>query len=331
MGKKKGDKNGRRRTRISELERVYRAVRAKFPAVVKQRNAVLIGSDALVVQLPKPPRLGLRFWSGANPLFKDAVNEALKLEKFKVELGPEYELAQRGKKVPTVIPAAAYADLPVDAMRRNTHVRACLVCKEVLDQCALTDDEEYLGRAKAAICAHIEAVPEPKGIACTYSGCVHHEDMSRELAMAMLKLAGTGKPWKDVRKVLVATIPLPVSEKDYPEGFDLTKQDATHKHFENLPVSAGDIYIRLGPKKVTAHVWVSPAYSSKREGVGDPATLENLIATLQRSLPAMVVWCTKKFQDMKALAEMDLQFEGGTKPTEKAKGDEPEKETEDGD
>jgi len=330
MGKKRDDKGGRRRARISALERVYRAIHPKFPAVVKQRNAVLIGSDALVVLIPKSKRLGLRFWSGANPLFKDAVNEALKADKFTVELGPEYELERRGQRVPKVVPAAAYADLPVDAMRRNKHVRACLVCKEVLDQCALTDDAEYLGRAKAAICAHIDAVPEPKGMACTYSGCIHHEDMPRELAMTLLRLANAGKPWKDTRKVPVATIPLVVSEKDHPEGFDMTKQDATHRHFTNLPVSAGDIYLRLGPKRVTAHVWVSPAYSSKREGVEDPASLENLIATLQRSLPSMVTWCTKKFQDMKALAEMDLQFEGGAKAPEK-KGDKPQKETEDGD
>jgi hypothetical protein len=182
-----------------------------------------------------------------------------------------------------------------------------------VDALAGADDDEYMLKAAEAVEKHIAEVPEPDNVACQYAGCVHHEDVPRALALKMIELGQGDKPWQDVRNVKVSDIALRVREKDAPEGWDFTRQDVMQRHFKELVQSAGDVYVRLAPKRTTLHVWISPAYKSRREDVEDVATLEDIRETCEKQIPPVKAWCMKKFNDLKALAQMDLELEGGEK------------------
>jgi hypothetical protein len=172
-------------------------------------------------------------------------------------------------------------------------------------------DDEYTLRAAELIEKHMVEVPEPDNVACQYAGCVHHEDVPRALALKMVELGGGDEPWRDVRNVQVSNIALRVREKDAPEGWDFKRQDVMQRHFRELVQSAADIYVRLGPKKTTLHVWISPAYKSRREDVEDVPTLEDICETFEKCVPAIKKWALKKYEDLKALAAMDLELESG--------------------
>ena len=191
---------------------------------------------------------------------------------------------------------------------KRGHVRRCLMCKELLDQCAGGPGEEYDRAAMAVIARHVEQDPEPDNVSCPYTGCVHHENVERDLALKMVRLGRGDKPWRDLRGVLVSNIALEVRQDDHPGGFDMKRQDVMHRHFKYLAPHAGIVYCRLAPKRTTLHVWVSPAYVSRREDVQDVATVEDVIETFSKQMPALKKWCLRKFSELKELAEMDLQF-----------------------
>ncbi len=193
-------------------------------------------------------------------------------------------------------------------LERTEHVRGCILCKELLDQCAVADNE-YTKRAKAVIVKHIKKNPKPDGLPCHYSGCVHHEKISRELGLAMLRVTDSDKPWRDVRGVKVGTVSLLVTKKDHPEGYDMKRQDVQRRHFTEFEDDAGDIYIRFGQKQTWLHVWISLSYSTRRANVDDPAAIWNVIEAQEKQVKAVKEWCLAKFEEIKGLAEMDLEFQ----------------------
>ena len=199
--------------------------------------------------------------------------------------------------------------LGLGKLERTPHVRRCLFCKELLDMCAVAEDD-YVLRAKKIIVEHVEKEPEPDMVACKYSGCIHHERISKKMGMALLRVAGKGdKPWRDIRGVKVGTLALEVTEKNHPEGFDMTKQDAERRYYKYLEDSAGDLYIRFAPKITTVHVWISLSYPTRHEAVDDPATIADVRRQFEESAAAVQKWCMAQFEELKGLAEMDLQLE----------------------
>lgn len=307
----------------SPLERARRALEKALPVVVPKRGMLLLGSDALLLH-KKSKGFLLRFWSGAEESFRNNVQGALAKARISYSEGPAYEIEQEGRVVgaepikKALREAAAGEDkteeITFSKLLRRPHIRRCLACKELLDQVAMADDE-YTERAVAAIEAHEKEEPLPDNIACSYSGCVHHEDMSRDFALKMVELGPGDEPWRNVRGVQVSAISLHVREGDAPEGWDFkaTQSDVTTRHFLHLRPSAGYIYVRLGPKRTTAHVWISPPYPTRHETIEDPATIEDVQETLKTKGPAIAAWCRRKFEDLKALAQMDLGLEGGEK------------------
>lgn len=305
--------NGKRRSgnKLGPLERALRAVEGKFPMVRRDRSVIFVGSDGLLVSKRGEKKLRLRFWTGAPKEFRSLLVAALGKAKIAYEVGPEYEIENKGKRL-NPKPALALmeaADQTIGQLERSPHVRACLLCKELLDQ-ASTGDLEYQGKVYASVFAHVKQNAKTDAPTCNYGGCVHHEDISRELARALIRLGRGGKPWQDARGVSVATLALLAEKNDHPEGWDFKRQDAESRHFQDLFVDeAGTIYVRLAPKKVTVHVWIEPQYASKREDIEDPATIEDVLETFQKRVPALREWALKKFQDLKGLAEMDLNLE----------------------
>ena len=323
MGKKK-----RSPARVPALERAYRVLERRFPVVEKgPPGVVLLGSDGLVLAVRGERTLLVRFWKGAGMEFRVELGKALKEAKVSHEVGPESDLEHKGARVqPPVVGqatpeahAGASAEKPlsdammVARMSRSPHVRRCLLCKELVDALAGADEDEYTLKAAEAIERHAAEVPEPDNVACAYAGCVHHEDVPRALALKMIELGGGDKPWADVRGVKVSNIALRVREKDAPQGWDFTRQDVMQRHFNELVQSAADIYCRLGPKKTTIHVWVSPAYKSRREDVQDVPTLEDVLETFEKQVPVIKTWALAKYKGLKELAEMDLGLEEGEK------------------
>lgn len=195
---------------------------------------------------------------------------------------------------------------------RNQHVRGCMYCKQILSE-TIFADEEYERRALEEIKRHIAECPEPPDLPCEYSGCIHHEEMPRALALKMIKLGDGDRPWRDRRDRLVSGIRLKVSKDDAPEGWDFSKQDAVRRHFIYLPDSAGYVYIRLGSRKASVHVWISPSFKSRREDVHDQPTLEDIRETYEKSVPAIRTWCLHKYEELKGLAQMNLNLEEGLK------------------
>jgi len=195
-----------------------------------------------------------------------------------------------------------WIELGLGKLDRSPHVLHCLMCRELLKFCSVAEEDDYLVRARDVIVAHEKKVPVPEGTGCRHSGCVFHEVISRTLALRMIKLGGGNKPGRDMRGVLWSSIPLIVREEDHPEGFDMTKQDIVHRYFKYLPPCAGDVYIRLGSKKATAHVRVSPAYKSRHEDIHDVPNIEDVVETSEKTVPAIMTWCMAKYRTLKELA-----------------------------
>lgn len=279
--------------------------KAKLPTG-RDRGIVWIGSDAFMGRPPKSNTIMLRFWSGAHKTFRDRIRKVLNAAKVEYDLGPEYEMENKGKKVdPNLVPQDMEEML--SKLRRAPHVRACLLCKEILEMAALAEDD-YLERAIGAVFRHADQVKKPEGIECQYAGCIHHEKVSKALAMKMIALGNGDEPWKDVRGVPVSTIPLKVTEKDRPDGWDFKNQDVMQRAFKNLPQAAGDVYVRLGPKETALHVWISLPYKSRRAEIDDLATIEEMREAHEKLGPVWAAWCRTKFDALKELAEMDLSL-----------------------
>lgn len=211
-------------------------------------------------------------------------------------------------------PADPWREHGLVALSRTAHTRACLACKGVLDHCGVADDDDYLARAAAAIRAHQKAKRNPSaGPPCTYADCVHHEAVERRLALALLHAGGESGTLRDIRGVRYGTVGLAVSEADRPEGYDMTRQDAVDRRFKHLPPAAGYVYVRVGPKRCEAHVWVAPAFKSRRESAEDPATLEEIREVYGPGLAAIRSWVMAKWEELRGLAGMDLELEGSGK------------------
>jgi hypothetical protein len=316
--------DGKRKSkgRTGLLDRAQAALGKKF--VTKRQDDVLfVGSDGLLASKRGVNHLRLRFWTGAQKEYREALVKALDKSKIPYEVGPEYEIEQKGRRLDPK-PALALmgaADMDtIGRIERTEHVRSCILCKELLDQ-AGTGDVEYQQGVYAVVLGHIKQnvktdastpkCPQPTvaAPACQYAGCVHHEDIDRELALAMTRICKGGNPWKDTRGVPVATIPLLADKEDHPEGWNFKHQDAESRRFSELFVDeAGCVYIRLAPKRVTLHVWIEPQYASKREDIEDPATIEDVLETWAKKVPALRDWCMRKYAEFKGLAEMDLDL-----------------------
>ena len=312
MPKKKQGSGGKRQPALQD--QAMAAVEDAFAKAKmmsgRDRGIIWIGTDAFVGRPPKSKDITLRFWKGAHKVFRDRVLGVLKNSKIEYVLGEEYDLEKEpGKKVdPKLVPQ----DLEevFSKLRRQPHVRACLLCKEILEMAALGDDD-YLERAIGAIFRHAETTKEPGDIECQYAGCVHHEKISRELAMKMIEVGEGDKPWKDVRNVTVSTIPLRVHEKSHPEGWDFKNQDATQREFKNLPQAAGDVYLRMGPKETWAHVWISLPYKSRRAKVDDVASIDEIREAHEKLGPIWTKWCRSKYDGMKKYAESEMKNDDG--------------------
>jgi hypothetical protein len=301
-------------TRLGLLERAQHAVEGKFPLIRRDRCVLFVGSDGLLASKRGQKKLRLRFWTGAQKEYRTALVKALDAARVPYEVGPEYELEDKGKNIdpkPALVLMGGTGDETIGQLERTPHARGCLVCKELLDQAA-SGDIEYQQRVYASVLGHIKVKPEIDAPACSYAGCVHHEVVSRELARALLKMVAGSKPWKDARGVPVATLPLIATKEDHPKGWLFKRQDAESRAFKHLPTEeAGTIYVRLAPKKVTVHVWIEPQYKTKHEDLDSPATIEDVLETFAVRVPDLRAWALKRYNDLKGLAEMDLDLEGG--------------------
>lgn len=157
------------------------------------------------------------------------------------------------------VPADPWVSLGLSRLLASAHVRPCILCKQLLDQCVVSDDRGYMARVRDGVVAHSTAHDAGSAHRCHYSRCVHHEGVPRDLALRMIALGRGDRPWRDIRGVTVSTIPLVVTEGDRPEGFDMKGLDAALRGNDHLPLAAGYVYVRLGPKRVRAHVWIEPA------------------------------------------------------------------------
>lgn len=195
-----------------------------------------------------------------------------------------------------------WRSLDVSRLVRTRHVRSCLLCKSLLDGAVTSDDDGYLVRVDELVRNHARGEPSPRGPACSYSsGCILEEEIDRSLGWGMVDLVGE-RPYSDVRGVKVANINLEVRKEDHPEGFDMTRQDAAHRHFVHLKPSAGYIYIRFGPKVTRVHVCVSPAYRSRREDITDAPTVEDILEVHGEQIQKIAEWVLRKYQGLKKLA-----------------------------
>lgn len=306
--------DGKRKSknRLGLLDRALRAVEGHFPLIRRDRSVIFVGSDGLLASKRGEKKLRLRFWTGAQKEFRAMLEAVLDKNHVPYELGPEYELEDKGKTIdpkPALVLMGGTGEETIGQLERTPHVRACFICKELLDQAA-AGDEEYQRKVYATVLGHLKQNPKSDAPACMYAGCIHHEDISRELARALVKLGKNSKPWKDARGVPVSTIAMIAAKDDHPKGWLFNRQDAESRTFKNLPgEEAGTVFIRLAPKKVTLHVWIEPQYKTKHEDVESPATVEDVLETFAAHVPALREWAMKKFNDIKGLAEMDLDLE----------------------
>lgn len=206
--------------------------------------------------------------------------------------------------------ADSWKTLGLGRLSRMAHTRRCLLCKAVLEHCTMSNSEDYLKDAVELVRGHQEHDPGPAaGPFCRYADCVHHERMNRAKAMAILRVGGEPGTRRDVRGMSYGSVNFVVKPDDHPEGFDMSRQDAVHRHFRCLPLSAGCVYVRIRSKVCEVHVWVSPAFRSRREAVEDPAALWEIQEVYGPRLAPLREWVLKKWNDLKGLVEMDLDLE----------------------
>jgi hypothetical protein len=186
-------------------------------------------------------------------------------------------------------------------------VQGCLLCKAAIDQCALTENEDYMREAVELLKKHAEVPPDlnvAAGPKCRFADCLHHEDVSHELGMAILKLHGDEKPWRDNRGVPVGLAPIFAKADDKPPGFGIGK-DAAHKKNGNEPIAA-QVYVRLGVRKTTVHLWMTPSFDSRHEDPLEAVGVWELKQIYEERLAGYRHWVMAKWDEMKGLAEMEL-------------------------
>lgn len=305
--------DGKRRSQKSAtlLDRAAAALDKKF-VLGRDRDVLFVGSDGLLAYKKTVKFLLLRFWKDAQKPYRVSLVKALDAARIPYKVGPEYDLEHKGKKMDAkpalALLKSATGNETMGALERSPHVRACIICKEILDQAA-TGDEEYQQRAYASVLGHVNQNPKADAPPCAFGGCIHHEDVPRALADKLIALGKADKPWKDARGVLVSTLSLIAKSDDHPKGWDFRKQDAESRHFKEISADeCGTIYVRLAPKKVTVHVWIEPSYATKHEAIDEPATIEDVLNTFANKVPALREWVLKKYTDLKGLAEMDLSL-----------------------
>lgn len=209
----------------------------------------------------------------------------------------------------------AWTELGVSRLGRDPHVRRCLLCKALLSACAGANDDEYLTEAVTVIkgCRKRHRKDATAGKGCEWDGCVLHEDIPAELAREMIRLGGGDEPWRDIRGVRVSCTSFIVREQDHPEGFDMTKQDITHRYYKYLKPEAGFFYVRFAPKRTTVHLCCSPAYVSRREDINDTPTVADIVEVHEKKIPAIREWVMNKYNGLKKLAEAELAEEKAKK------------------
>jgi hypothetical protein len=224
------------------------------------------------------------------------------------------------KRMSTACLWRLWRKLGVSRLMRSPHVQACLLCKAMVDGCAMTENAEYIADAVKLMKEHanlkknISASPR-----CRFADCIHHEDVSRELGLAILRLGGETKPWRDDKGVPVGLVPILAKPDDKPPGFVIGK-DAAH-HGDDTPPAA-EIYVRLGMRKTTVHVWISPAFSSRHEDAMEAVGVWELKQTYETQIAGYRDWVMAKWLDYRALAEMEVSLGN---PKEKKEGKDGEK------
>lgn len=298
----------KRKARTNALDAAYAVLSEHYPErVLRRRDTVWIDKQAYIKRLPGKPKLLVQFNSACQESWCEECLGHLRTAGVEWTVGRPYELEGED---PVVLDQETEDIRWLGRLGRDKHVRSCLQCKALLDQVAVAE-EEYAVEVKKSIKDHAKAVPAgTAGVPpCAYSGCVHHElNVPRDLAKAMIKIGRGDRPWEDVRGIKVSNIALAVTEKDHPEGFDMKRQDAVRRRFTRLKDSAGDIYVRMGPKTTSLHVWIDPPYPSRREDAEDVATIEDVIAQ-HKNIDALRTWVMRKFHELRGLAEMELEFQ----------------------
>jgi hypothetical protein len=221
-----------------------------------------------------------------------------------------------------------WRELGLSALQRSDHGQSCLLCKAMIDQCALTANEDYMREAAELLKKHAE-LPSGACLAagpkCKFSDCLHHENVSHELGMAILKLHGDEKPWRDDRGVKVGLAPIFATKDDKPTGFEIGK-DAAHRKDGNESIAA-EVYVRLMRKKTTVHVWMTPTFPSRNEDPLEAVCIADLRRVYEERLAGYREWVMAKWDEMKGLAEMEISasqpaVEPKRKRTRKSKGKE---------
>jgi hypothetical protein len=154
-------------------------------------------------------------------------------------------------------------------------------------------------------------VPTEKNVAasipCGFADCIHHENVPKEIGLAILKLHGDPKPWRDNRGIPVGMAPISASQDDKPPGFDIGK-DAAHRSQGEDPIAA-EVYVRFARRATTAHLWVTPSFSSRHEDALEAVGVWDLKRIYEENIKGYREWVMAKWTDMKNLAEMELSAE----------------------
>lgn len=290
------------------IDKAAAALKGGFPVVSLDRTGGLwVGSDAFLTKTKKG--LALHFAVEAVRGFRQDLSKALRGAGVPFEPGMDYEFDAKTGSITFIAPdeSTTTGHRWIGKATKWPHVLRCLMCKELIAHAAVADDD-YLEEVKEIVSKHMaEAGADAKGHACQYAGCVHHEELPRAVAEALVRMQDAQKT-KDARGIPFATIDLEATEKDHPPGFDLKRQDAAQRGEDAM--TAGDVYVRLGPKVCQAHVWISPAYVSRRAKREDPAAVWEIIEAMQKRMPGHAKWAINKYNGLKELAQMDADLEG---------------------
>lgn len=200
---------------------------------------------------------------------------------------------------------------------RSPHVRRCVPCKLFLDRLAEERDPARLITGKGIVARHMEMVPEGEDLPCAHSGCILHEPVPFDLALAIIRV-GRGGPRMEVGGgVELASVPLGRSEG--------VRRLA--RPFPAWSMQPGDLFLRIRPERCRAHVrvnrrhlaleflvlpvlWSGPhELREMRAEARDPRSIWRQIENFEeRFLPALRATCLSLYKQLRELAGMDLQF-----------------------
>jgi hypothetical protein len=207
-------------------------------------------------------------------------------------------------------PLADRLDAPLrrlNALARSAHARGCPPCKEAWLMAGYCLDPGTVELAMELMESHASrpAVAPP----CVHPECFGHEVLPVPVARRMLRLAAWGVPKKSDH-LKEATVYFECADGDAPDGFEIA--EPPHKRYERWmrPANtAGGLIVSFG-RKARVHLTADfdgPDPTLPWEG---PRAVEVRMETVALRLPAWSAWVRRKFDDLRALAEMDLEMTG---------------------